>query len=139
MKIARESWLLAAICLLDLATTIWLVRRYGAIEANGLMRYYLSKGVLPFILIKVTLVAGPLAVIEWARRRRPVFVTHMLRCAIFLYIAFYASVVWRTNARAEPEEDHYYIESVTRWAAEPTPVLDSKRMRGIDSVSVTVP
>ena len=140
MKMARESWLLAGICLLDLATTLWLVHRYGAIEANSLMRYYLHLGYLPFVAVKMLLVAGPLCVLEWARRRRPQFVTAMLRVAVVLYVALYASVVWRVNGRSDSEEDLTYIESITTWASQPTPPVQIKRIHdGMMSISATAP
>lgn len=140
MKIARESWALIAICILDLVTTIYLVHKYDAIEANSVMRYYLNLGVVPFILAKMVLVAAPIAVLEWARRRRPQFVRSMLRCAIALYILMYAGGVWKLNGHAEAEQDQAILESVTAWAAEPTtPHQVMKSQAGVLAITPTVP
>ncbi len=100
MRLARESWILIVICLADLVTTLWLVSRYGASEGNGLMRYYLGMGTLPFIFAKFVMFGAPLLVLEWARRHRPAFVRNMMRCAILLYVGMYGVGVWRINHAA---------------------------------------
>src|SRR5690349_18512926 len=119
-KIAKESWLLAAICVADLITTLWFVRGGGAIEANPIMRHYLDLGVLPFILAKSTMVLGPLAILEWARTRRPRFVTSMLRVGILLYLGSYGAIVWRIN-QPDQYEEMTPAQSIAfhRWVSSP--------------------
>ncbi len=95
--ISRESLLLATICVADLITTLWFVRDGNAMEANPIMRHYLELGIWPFVVAKSAMVLGPLVILEWARTRRPRFVTSMLRLGILLYLGSYGAVVWRIN------------------------------------------
>jgi hypothetical protein len=105
MRVARESRWLAAICALDLATTLWFVYGMGAQEANPLMRWFLDHGAMAFVVAKTALVVGPICVLEWARRSRPQFVLRALRVGIVLYIVSYCGVVWRVNAQAKEAPD----------------------------------
>jgi hypothetical protein len=138
MRVARESWVLGGICALDLVSTLWLVDQCGAQECHALMRYYLSLGYLPFIAAKMLLVLGPLAVLEWARRRRPEFVQSMLRCAIVLYVGLYASVVWTANHMPKEQEDLAAIDLVVHWAGQPTTPSDVARARGAIATMTSV-
>lgn len=89
MKIAKESWIIAAIGLADLVTTIIFIRYYGAQEANPLFRDFWRMGLPAFILAKALCVVGPLTLLEWARRREPGFVCWALRLAIVGYVGAY--------------------------------------------------
>jgi hypothetical protein len=100
MKLSREGKLLIAICFVDLMTTLWFVHFHGAQEANPLMRQFLEKSVLLFIIAKAAFCLGPLAIIEWARGRNPAFVQGAMRAGIFLYLGFYGSVVWKINQQS---------------------------------------
>ncbi|MGC8784266.1 MAG: DUF5658 family protein [Armatimonadota bacterium] len=95
--ISRESWIIAAICVADLVSTLIFVHHHGAREGNPLMDFYLQKGVVPFILAKCTMFLLPIAIIEWARRHNPEFVRRMARFAIAAYIGLYAVVVAKEN------------------------------------------
>ncbi|MGQ9790896.1 MAG: DUF5658 family protein [Armatimonadota bacterium] len=95
--ISRESWIIAVICIADLASTLIFVHHHGAMEGNPLMDFYLQKGVLPFILAKSTMFLLPIAIIEWARRHNPDFVQRMARFAIAAYIGLYVVVVAKEN------------------------------------------
>ena len=75
MKIAKESWIIMAIGLADLITTIIFIQNHGAEEANPLFRRYWEMGLMAFILAKLALLVGPLWVLEWARKRNPAFVS----------------------------------------------------------------
>ena len=101
MRLARESWLLAAVCTLDLVTTIAFVNHRGAIEGNPVMGYFLTLGICAFVAAKLVLFLGPLAILEWARQYRPQFVTGMLRLAVVLYLGFYCVGVWRLNGTVD--------------------------------------
>jgi hypothetical protein len=89
MKIARETWIIAAIGIADLMTTIVFIRNHGAQEANPLFRHYWEMGIPAFIMAKLVCLAGPLLVLEWARRSNPRFVSRALRTAIVGYLSFY--------------------------------------------------
>src|ERR1043166_1808012 len=106
MKLSRESALIIAICVADLVTTLWFVRGHGAQEANPLMRLFLEQGIIAFILAKCAFCVGPLALIEWARKQHPFFVTCALRTGILLYLGFYGTVVYKIN-RPPEDEPHY--------------------------------
>lgn len=98
LPVAPESLALAALCLLDLATTLLWVSRHGAAEGNPLMAWFLTHGGIPgFVLAKCALLIVPLAIMEWARRRRPRFVQAILRCGIAAYIALYGFGVRHVN------------------------------------------
>ena len=100
-KIAPESYLLAAICLLDLATTVFWVSYRDASEGNPVMAFYLEQGGTPvFIAAKLMLLIPPLFIAEWARRTRPRFVHAALRFGIFAYFTLYGLGVMHVN-RAE--------------------------------------
>lgn len=120
-KLSRESALIIAICLADLISTIWLVHGQGAQEANPLMRHFLERGVIVFILAKAAFCLGPLALIEWARRHHPHFVRYSLRMGIALYLGFYGMVVWKINH--PPADERVYspaeVAAITQYAASP--------------------
>jgi hypothetical protein len=117
MKITWESRLLTVICMADLITTIWFVRQGGASEANPMMRFYLERGIVPFVLAKMALFLGPLVILEWARRRRPRFVRTMMRMAIVLYICLYGTVVWRINRTRVTEPSPASLIAEQHWVA----------------------
>ncbi len=96
--IALESYALGAICLLDLATTLFWVSYRNAAEGNPLMAFYLQHGGLPaFIGAKLVLCAMPLFIVEWARRIRPHFAHSLLRVGIVAYVTLYGIGVAHVN------------------------------------------
>jgi hypothetical protein len=96
--IAPESVILAAVCLLDLATTLFWVAYRDAAEANPLMAFYLDNhGFAGFIAAKMVLLAMPLVIAEWARRRSPRFVRGALRLTILAYLTLYVFGVAQIN------------------------------------------
>jgi len=99
--LSPESWVLLFICLADLASTIFLVNSRDAVEANPLMAFYLEHGgTFGFALAKITMLAMPLAVAEWARRKRPRFVQQALRFTIMAYVVSYSLGVFQMNREA---------------------------------------
>lgn len=90
IRLAKETYILLVICLLDLLITIWLIMSERAIEGNPVMSFYLGKGWAPFIGIKIMLVVLPLSIAEWARRYHPVSVRRMLQAAILIYLGIYS-------------------------------------------------
>jgi hypothetical protein len=105
MKIAKETWIILAIGLVDLATTILFIRSNGAQEANPLFKRYWEMGLAAFVVAKVALLVGPLYVLEWARKRNPHFVSLALRTAIVAYIAMYGVGYYRLNHVVRPQTD----------------------------------
>src|SRR6185295_10946005 len=97
MKIAKETWVIMAIGLADLTTTILFIKHHGAEEANPLFRKYWEMGLTAFICAKIALLIGPLSVLEWARSRRPKFVSWALRGAIVAYLVMYGIGFMRLN------------------------------------------
>ncbi len=105
MKISRESLILAGIGVIDLVTTIVLIRGHGAEEANPLFRKCWEMGILTFVVVKLGFLIGPLMTLEWARRRNPRFVSFALRGAIAAYIMFYGVGFLRLNGPAAEAEE----------------------------------
>jgi hypothetical protein len=131
MRLARETWLMAGICIADLVTTIWFVNSHGASEGNPLMNYYLQMGVVPFIAAKMVFFVGPLVVLEWARQKRPLFVRNMLRVGIALYLGFYGTVVWRINKPHDSEHlTQAQIAVLESWASAPVTKQEIAMLRG---------
>jgi hypothetical protein len=89
-KLAKESYIIMVICLLDLATTLWLILTGQASEGNPLMSYYLSMGWAVLVVMKIVLLVLPIFVLEWCRRHRTQFVRTMLRITIVAYVSIYA-------------------------------------------------
>lgn len=89
MKIARESWIIAAIGLTDLVSTILFIEHHGASEANPLFHRLWEIGPLVFVAAKLACLIGPIAIFEWARRRRPQLVLLASRSVIAAYLLCY--------------------------------------------------
>ena len=105
MKIAKETWVILAIGLADLITTIIFIKHHGAVEANPLFRRYWEMGMLTFVAAKIALLVGPLCVLEWARKRNPAFVSWALRTAIAGYIVMYGIGIVKLNDPARNESE----------------------------------
>lgn len=98
MRLARETWLLLAIGLVDLASTLYLIHRGLAREANPVMAWYLVHfGIWAFCAAKTTMLVCPLVILEWARRIKPYLGLWALRIALVGYLLVYLGVVWRAN------------------------------------------
>lgn len=107
--LARETWIILFICLVDMLLTVWLLQTQRATEGNPLMAFYLDNGVWAMIGAKIVLVAMPIFVAEWARRHRPQFVHRALRFAIAVYVGLYliafmnAGICANSGHRSEPQ------------------------------------
>ena len=97
MKIAKETWIILAIGMADLATTILFIQHNGAEEANPIFRQYWEMGLAAFVGAKIVLLVGPLSILEWARHHRPRFVAWALRSAIVAYVVMYGVGYFRLN------------------------------------------
>jgi hypothetical protein len=119
MKIAKETWIIMAIGLADLATTIIFIQHHGAQEANPLFKRYWEMGIAAFVAAKFALLLGPLCVLEWARVRNPHFVSWALRSAIVGYVLMYGVGCFKLNHAPPPENE---------WAAMPAPPIRMSMM-----------
>lgn len=96
-RISRESWIIATICLVDLVLTCIWIRGHSAREGNPIMNFYLQHGMPMFVASKLALIAGPLLILEWARHKRPQFVTRVARFTIAAYLGAYGIMFLRVN------------------------------------------
>jgi hypothetical protein len=102
MKIARDSWILICVALADLITTMMWVDGEHNLEANPLFAWLLELGPAYFVGAKLLLIAVPIGVLEWARRKRPRFTSVATRAAIFAYLGLYAVGVYKHNRETLP-------------------------------------
>jgi hypothetical protein len=96
-RLSIETYVIAAIGLVDLFLTIALVQGQRAYEGNPIMNFYLSHGMTPFVMMKLVLTAMPLLILEWARRTRPDFVRRLSRVGIGLYLGAYGFGFLKVN------------------------------------------
>src|SRR5262249_19044075 len=97
MRLSKESLLLICIGVLDLISTLVWVNIHGAQEANPIFRHYLELGPIWFALMKMVMLAAPIFLLEWARRRRPVFTRYASRFAVGAYLLMYVVGVAKLN------------------------------------------
>jgi hypothetical protein len=132
MRLSKQTYILAGICLMDLCSTVWLLQQHGAAEANPLMSYFLAQGVFAFAIAKITLTIVPLGTLEWAKRRRPVFVNRSLNAAVGAYMLFYIFGVMNANGGPSVAEATRIVnadpERVMVWS-QIKRAIDEKRVR----------
>ena len=97
MILARETVLLAAVCLADLVLTLALISTGYFTEGNPILGHYLQYGLGAMALVKLGSFLLPLAIAEWYRPRHPMFVRCVLRATLYLYIAGYVIGVTSVN------------------------------------------
>jgi hypothetical protein len=97
MALARETLLLAGLCLADLILTAILISTGLFTEGNPILAHYLQYGLGVMCLVKFASFVLPLTVAEWYRRQQPIFVKFVLRSALFLYIVGYVMGVAAVN------------------------------------------
>jgi hypothetical protein len=97
MRPSRETLIVAALCLMDLLSTLFLVHHRQASEGNFVMDYYLQQGTAAFVGAKCVLFVPALLIAEWYRRRNPRLVIKTLRLVIVLYVTFYSAIVFQAN------------------------------------------
>lgn len=102
-----ESLALLMIAAADSLWTLIVVGRGDAIEANGIMAFYLEYGAMYFVAAKLLITIGALLLLWgfysrrlWPRyiKRPPRFYQQLLRVAIMGYIVVYALLVVRVNS-----------------------------------------
>ena len=112
MKLAKETWVILAIGLADLITTILFIKHHGAQEANPIFKWYWEMGIAAFVCAKMALLVGPLSILEWARHRSPKFVSMALRSAIAGYVLMYGVGYYRLNHAPLPASDNFSVQTI---------------------------
>jgi hypothetical protein len=113
MRPSRETLTVAALCLADLISTLFLVRHHQAGEGNFVMDFYLQQGPLAFVAVKCLLFVPALVMAEWYRRKNPRLIVKTLRLVIVLYIAFYMAGVFQAN--------HHVLAPAAAYAGDESP------------------
>jgi hypothetical protein len=102
-NVLRETRIMAAICLVDMVLTLWLIQAGLAAEANPLMRDLLAQGVIWFIGFKCLFTFGPLYLLERVAQRHGPVVQQYLRLGIMAYLGMHilnaGGAIWMTLAR----------------------------------------
>jgi hypothetical protein len=96
-KLSNYTFLLGAVGLVDLVTTLYMLEHGDSGEANPLMAPLLAHGVAVLIATKLGLTLVPLSYLEWARHRRPAFVLGAQRAAVAGYLFLYCLGIARVN------------------------------------------
>jgi len=87
--VRKESILLAIICMLDLLSTVVLIKLGIATEANPILGWYLAQGMGMFVAAKTFLSMAPIAGLEIVGWKYPRLAQFALRAGIAGYIAIY--------------------------------------------------
>jgi len=90
-KIHLSTILLFTIGVIDLISTIMFLE-LGGNEGNPIFRNLLNHGVPVFALGKLVFLAGPIAILEFARRKAP----HSAEAGTWIAFGFYA-LLWGTQ------------------------------------------
>jgi hypothetical protein len=115
MKIIWEIRLLALVCLLDLISTMWLLKTGSAVEANPVMEFYLAHGgTLCFIVMKAFLFIAPLFILEQIRKRKPIFIRTLIRSYLAAYVVLYGVGSWYVNSPHETPVERTHTAAVAR-------------------------
>lgn len=93
-RVHLSTLVLATVATFDLVTTLMLLAR-GMQEGNPLFAPFLAYGPLVFALVKVAFVAGPILILELARRYRPMTAEVGTWVASALYVYLYVGHVLR--------------------------------------------
>src|SRR5687767_8041825 len=81
-SVSQEALWITFICCLDLATTLYWVSQGQAKEGNPLMAWFLQRGHIPFIGVKMLTFVPAVILAEWHRARNPRLVRKLLRWTI---------------------------------------------------------
>ena len=122
-----QSYALSALCMGDLASTVWLCGVHDASEGNPIMAFFLAQGVVAFAAVKLAFTAIPLGILEWARRIQPKLGYLALNTALLGYLTLYTAGLAHVNSgqlsaeaariARENEAHTVFLESQRRIAA----------------------
>ena len=107
MSLMKESMILIAIGLIDLAITLHVVTWRYAVEGNPLMAYYLKMGIGAFVVVKLILLLLPVFIAEFSKHYKPMFVRWMLRGAIAVYLGSYLIAFLLVNVKPVTNQRDY--------------------------------
>lgn len=112
MKLLRETWILAAICVADTAFTLYLLAHGLANEGNPLLARLLLYGIPCFLAGKLLLTLVPLTLFEWCAKRRRQFTRTAMGFCIILYLVIYGLCAWNEVCRywGERRQLHKHAE-----------------------------
>ncbi len=82
--------MLAALCTVDMVTTLYFVRSHLAVESNPLFVGPLAHSDAAFLVLKGASYLVPIAILETLRPLRPESVVRGLRACLVGYVALYA-------------------------------------------------
>lgn len=88
-RVSTDSLILAAICLIDMVSTLFLVLRGWAVEQNPLMAVCLKQGPMVFVLVKLASFIPFIVAVELYRRKDAAFARLACRSAIVLYVLIF--------------------------------------------------
>jgi hypothetical protein len=84
-----ESVGLSLICMVDAFWTVLMVKQHLAVEANPVMIYFLSKGVLAFVAFKVISLVPGIFAAEYVKFKNRRFASLVVRAGLVGYLLFY--------------------------------------------------
>jgi hypothetical protein len=84
-----ETVMLIAICIADMASTLWAVRMGKAAESNPVLATSLATSNAAFVALKTALCLGPVILLELIGRYKPSLVRNAIRSCLFGYICIY--------------------------------------------------
>jgi hypothetical protein len=93
LKLMRETYVMGAVCLLDLILTLWLIQTGRAVEGNPVMQAALGMGIFYFILVKCVYTFAPLGLLEMVGRRYTDLVRRYLRLGIAIYVCMHLASI----------------------------------------------
>lgn len=94
-RVATSTLALATVGLFDLVTTLLLLR-LGMAEGNPIFAHILAQhGSHAFVGAKVLCLAGPIAILEWARTKHPKSADQGAWLAFVAYFGLYGYQLWR--------------------------------------------
>lgn len=95
-----ETLMLVVLCAADAFSTLFLVGRGLATEANPLMAWCLERGAAVFLMAKTASFAPFVALCEIYRRRNPVTGRLFIRVGFWAYLLAYLLLVLAVNLRS---------------------------------------
>ncbi len=98
-RIARETYILAALCMADLLSTMYLLINHLAFEANPLFGAILTLpyGLWLFALAKIALTTFSVCALEYARKYEQHYVKVATWIGICVYVSAYVIGWYMTN------------------------------------------
>lgn len=96
-RLTRGSQAIIAICLLDMVTTLILVKNGLATEFNPIMQVFLSISPFAFVLAKLISFVPFVVAIEVYKRYNPRFTSCASRIAVIAYLFIYVTLTVGIN------------------------------------------